>query len=68
MDETLGVVLDGKIIVEGESLPEGCKVGVFVPSDDEPPCAVVFALQGAGVPLLDCRDGSCSDTVAGDRC
>ena len=36
MDVTIGIVVDGKIIVEGEALPEGKKVGVFVAADDEP--------------------------------
>lgn len=35
MDVTTGKVVDGKIVVEGESLPEGKTVGVFLPGDEE---------------------------------
>ena len=35
MDVTTGKVVDGKIVVEGESLPEGKTVGVFLPGDKE---------------------------------
>ena len=31
---TIGSVVDGKIVVSGEPLPEGQTVGVFVPSAD----------------------------------
>ena len=36
MDVTTGVVVDGKIVVEGEPLPEGKTVGVFIAVQDEP--------------------------------
>ena len=36
MDVTTGIVVGGKIVVEGESLPEGRTVGVFVANDNEP--------------------------------
>ena len=36
MDVTTGVVVDGKIVVEGEPLAEGKTVGVFIPVQDEP--------------------------------
>ena len=36
MDVTTGVVVNGKIVVEGESLPEGKTVGVFLTVEDEP--------------------------------
>ena len=36
MDVTTGVVVDGKIVVEGDRLPEGRTVGVFLAGDAEP--------------------------------
>ena len=36
MDVTTGVVVDGKIVVEGDRLPEGRTVGVFLVGDAEP--------------------------------
>ena len=35
MGVTTGIVIDGKVVVEGEALPEGTTVAVFVPVDDE---------------------------------
>ena len=36
MDVTIGRVVDGKIVVEGDELPEGSTVGIFVSSESEP--------------------------------
>ena len=36
MDVTTGVVVDGKIVVEGDRLPEGRTVGVFLVGDADP--------------------------------
>jgi len=49
MQVTIGVVVDGKIIVEGETLPEGSTVGVFLPADSES-----YALSPAEAAELDC--------------
>ena len=36
MGVTTGIVVDGKVVVQGDALPEGTTVGVFVPGDEEP--------------------------------
>ena len=36
MDVMTGVVVDGKVVVEGEQLPEGKAVGVFLVEDETP--------------------------------
>ncbi len=36
MDVTTGVVVDGKIVVDGDTLPEGRTVGVFLEKSTEP--------------------------------
>jgi hypothetical protein len=36
MDVTTGIVVNGKIVVEGDKLPEGSKVGVFLPGNTKP--------------------------------
>ncbi len=36
MDVMAGKVVDGKVVVEGEPLPEGKAVGVFVVEDEAP--------------------------------
>ena len=36
MIEIPGTVIDGKVVVEGDALPEGSAVRVILPLDDEP--------------------------------
>lgn len=36
MIEIPGTVVDGKVVVEGDALPEGSAVRVILPLDDEP--------------------------------
>jgi hypothetical protein len=64
MDVTTGTVVDGKVVVDGDVLPEGRTVGVFLVGDPEPYELSPSEADALGEAIREVRTGQHLD---GDR-